>query len=197
MDAVQFFLRRYEPIHQFVGERLLGEPSDAQIRQRPAPAVNPVAWIVWHMARAEDVGVSRFVGRRPQLFFEEGWGPRLGAPEPDIGTGMTAAEVADLSARIDLAALRAYWETLERRTRALVNTLRPEDLDVAHDEAYVRRVVDEDRPLRSAGQWVEEFWVGLPDKSRGYFLGYLALTHTWTHYGEAMATRSLLGMPGR
>ncbi len=41
---------------------------------RPVDGVNPIAWIVWHIARGEDIGVSRFVGHRPQLFFEEGWG---------------------------------------------------------------------------------------------------------------------------
>ena len=197
MDAVQFFLRRYEPVHRFVTERLLTELDEAQIRRRPVESVNSVAWIVWHTARGEDAGISRFVAHRPQLFFEEAWGQRLNVPEPDLGTGMTAAEVADLSARVDLAALRTYWDALEQRTRAIVESLRPEDLDIVNDPAYIQSVVEKDQMFRAAGQWGEGFWMELPDRSKGYFLGYLGLTHTWAHYSEAMVTRTLMGMPGR
>jgi hypothetical protein len=110
---------------------------------------------------------------------------------------MTAAEVADLSARVDLAALRTYWDALEQRTRAIVERLRPQDLDVMNDPAYIQDVVEKDQMFRAGGQWAEGAWMELPDRSKGYFLGYLALTHTWVHYSEAMVTRSLMGLPGR
>src|SRR5262245_32153976 len=197
MDAVQFFLRRYAPVHRAVTERLLTELDEAQIRRRPVESVNSVAWIVWHTARGEDIGVSRFVAQRPQLFFEEAWGQRLNVPEPDLGTGMTAAEVADVSARVDLAALRAYWEALERRTRAIVEGLRPEDLDVVNAPAYIQDVVEKDHVFRASGEWAEGFWMEHPDRSKGYFLGYLGLTHIWVHLSEAMVTRTLMGLPGR
>jgi DinB superfamily len=70
MDAVQFFLRRYEPVHRVVTEGLLGELDETQIRHRPVEGVNSIAWIVWHIARAEDLGVSRFIAHRPQLYSE-------------------------------------------------------------------------------------------------------------------------------
>jgi hypothetical protein len=40
-------------------------------------------------------------------------------------------------------------------------------------------------------------WMELPDRSKGYFLGYLLLTHTWGHFSEAMVTCTLMGLPGR
>ena len=197
MDACQFFLLRYEPVHQLVTERLLTELTDSQIRARPVDGVNTIAWIVWHMARAEDLGVSRFVGHRAQLFFEGEWGKRLNVPEADVGTGMTAAEVAELSKRIDLGCLCAYWAQVARHTRSIVETLRPEDLDFVNDSVYIRQVVEKDGVFREAGQWGEGYWAELPDRSKGYFLGYLGLSHNWVHFSEAMVTRSLMGLPGR
>ena len=161
MDACQFFLLRYEPMHGFVTERLLRELTDVQIRSRPVDGVNTIAWIVWHMARGEDIGIGRFVGHRPQLFFEEAWGERLNMPEADLGTGMTAEEVTELSARIDLDGLRAYWAQLERRTRSIVGDLRPKDLDAVNDPAYIREVVEQDRVFREAGRWGEGYWTEL------------------------------------
>ena len=49
--------------------------------------------------------------------------------------------------------------------------------------------------LRDSGG--EGYSMELPDRSKGYFLGYLGLTHTWVQYSEAMVTRSLMGLPGR
>ena len=42
-------------------DRLFDRLSEEQLRCRPHPVLNSVAWVVWHIARAEDVGVNRFV----------------------------------------------------------------------------------------------------------------------------------------
>ena len=55
MDAVDFFLLRYEAIHRALAHDLLERLTEPQIRTRPQPGVNTVAWLVWHAARVEDV----------------------------------------------------------------------------------------------------------------------------------------------
>ena len=35
--------------------------TEAQVRGRPVPGVNPIAWLIWHAMRLEDVCVNRFV----------------------------------------------------------------------------------------------------------------------------------------
>jgi hypothetical protein len=44
----------------------------------------------------------------------------------DVGTGMGDDEVSDLSARLDLVALRGYYTAVGRRTLEVVRSLRPE-----------------------------------------------------------------------
>ena len=63
---------------------------------------------------------------RPQVFDQEAWMARLHVPLRHCGTAMTDEEVSDLSARIDLAALRAYWAAVGRGTLAVVHALHPE-----------------------------------------------------------------------
>jgi hypothetical protein len=82
---------------------------------------------------------------------------------------MTPAEVAELSARIDLDGLRADWAALERRTCSIVSDLHPEDLDAVNDPAYIREVVEKDKVFREAGRWGEGYWAELPDRSKEYF----------------------------
>ena len=91
----------------------------------PASAVNSLAWLLWHMARVEDVAISRLVARRPPLISDSEWLARLGASRRDVGTAMTDDEVADLSARLNLEGLRAYWGAVGERTVSVVEALRP------------------------------------------------------------------------
>ena len=87
--------------------------------------MNSIAWLLWHMARTEDVGLSVFISCRPQLADDEDWFSRLNVARRDIGTGMTDAEVRRLSAEIDLRALDAYWDAITRRTQRIVRELDP------------------------------------------------------------------------
>ena len=194
MDALEFFALRYDNVHTAMTSRLLDGLTDEQLRQRPH-GVNSIAWLLWHLARCEDVGVNRLVVDRPQLLDEEGWLARLGVPRRDIGTGMTGDEVDDLSARVDLAALRAYWDSLHRRTQVVVRGLRAIALAGVVDPAYVHRVIREDGVLGPHAGWVAPMWAEQPN--RGWFLAQLALAHHYGHFYEAQVTRGLLGLPAR
>ena len=76
MDALSFLLLRYGDLHRGLVDDLLSRLSEAQVRGRPHPGVNTVAWLLWHTARVEDVGVNRFLADRPQVF-DEKWLDRL------------------------------------------------------------------------------------------------------------------------
>jgi hypothetical protein len=193
MDAIQFFMTRYGPMRAD-GEGLFDGLTDEQIRQSPHPAVNSIAWLVWHMARAEDLAVSRLVDRRPPLISGSEWPARLGVARRDVGTGMTDDEVTDLSARIDLDGLRAYWGAVGERTVSVVQALRPEELDEVNEPAYVRQVCTEDGLFVEQAGWVVSYLEG---KTKGLMLSQLALTHPFGHIGEARVTRALLGLRGR
>src|SRR5436190_23315281 len=103
MDAVDFFLVRYEQVHRVLTDPAISQLTEGQLRGRPQPGVNTVAWLLWHTARVEDVGVNRFAMDGTQVL-DDGWLGRLGIPRRDVGTGMSDQEVDELSAGIDLAA---------------------------------------------------------------------------------------------
>jgi hypothetical protein len=113
----------YGYLHTTLTESLLDGLDEAHWRRSPAPGINPIAWLLWHMARGEDVGVNRLVTDGRQVLDDGGWLPRLGVARRDIGTGMTAEAVAAFSAWVDLAALRAYWDAVGTRTLTVVGAL--------------------------------------------------------------------------
>lgn len=190
MDAVDFFLLRYAELHRRIPDELLTALPEAQLRGRPHPGVNTVAWLLWHTARIEDVGVNRFVTDRPQVL-DDGWGERLAVGRRDVGTGMNDAEVDDLSARIDLPALRGYWEAVTRRTLEVAGSLRGTELKRVVPAERVRGVSFGEGAVAHGVEWLAEFWAG--GRSGAWFLSQVPLLHVYGHYFEARVTAGLWG----
>jgi hypothetical protein len=55
MDSAQGFLPLHEQMHTGIVNRFR-DLTDEQMRLRPHPQVNSMAWLLWHMARSEDMG---------------------------------------------------------------------------------------------------------------------------------------------
>jgi hypothetical protein len=182
MDTIDFFVRHYGRLHMQVERDFLQGLSEAQLRLRPH-GLNSIAWLVWHMARYEDILNLLLVGH-PQLLDEEDWLRRLNLSIRDVGTGMGDEKVSDLSARLDLAALRDYYTAVGQRTREVVRSLRPETLD---------EVPDLDR-FRAAGVFREQaLWaiVERAGQTKGWWLGQLGIAHSQSHRGQATVIRLL------
>ena len=194
MDAAQFFLLRYEPLHAMMTDRLLADLTEAQLRARPH-GQNSIAWLLWHVARAEDIGVNAFAYDRPQVFDQGDWGKRIDAGRRDVGTSMTSDEVTALSARADVGALRDYWRAVGDRTLEIVRREGARGWDEAVDPARMRRIIREggDYGPRVDANRVETFYAGM---TRGWAFAHLALTHTFGHFSEAGVVRGMLGFPG-
>jgi hypothetical protein len=190
MDALDFFLVRYDQVHRVLTDPAIKQLGDEQLRGRPHPGVNTIAWLLWHMARVEDVGVNRFAADRPQVL-EDGWLAKLGVGRRDVGTGMSDAEVDELSARVDLDALRGYWDAVTRRTPEVVASLRGSDLDAIVPKERVAHVASAEGAVAPGAEWLTEFWAG--GRSRAWVLAQTPLLHVYGHYFEARAVAGLWG----
>src|SRR5262249_49769208 len=107
------------------------------------------------------------------------------------GTGMTDAEVDAFSARVDLAALRGYWDAVTRRTLAVAEALRGEDLAVHVPAERVRRVASEEGAVSPGGGGPTDFRAA--GRSRAWFLAQTPLLHVYGHYFEARVAKGLWG----
>ena len=191
MDAVDFFLLRYETLHRTLLDDLLEGLTETQARTRPHAGVNTVVWLIWHAARVEDVGVNRFVVDGAQVL-DDAWLRRLGVDRRDVGTGMTDAEVDALSTRVDLSGLRDYWEAITRRTLEVVPTLRGQDLTSFVPADRVKRVCVDEGAVAPGAEWLTEFWANR--RTRGWLLAQTPLLHVYGHYFEARVAAGLWGV---
>jgi DinB superfamily len=172
-------------------DRWLGGLSHDQMRVRPGPGLNSILWLLWHMARTEDVAVNLVVAARPQVF-DDGWAERMKIPRRDMGSGMTEDEVQLLTAHADIAAVRAYRRAVGRRTREVVAALPVEAWDEILEVTDTARVAAAD--AFGPNEWIEGIghppWQG---HTRGDQLGGTAIRHNAGHIGEAVTIRSLGG----
>lgn len=165
--------------------------SHEQMRLRPQLGINSLAWPVWNMTRAKDVGVNLVIAALPQVLDEGDRLRRMSISRRDVGTGMTAQEVDEFNERINLAALLACRTAVGRRSRELIRDLQPEVLDEVIDTALLQRVHHEGAFGPNAG-WVPQRWEG---KTKAFTLSWTVLGHSIATWGECYVVRGLLGLP--
>ena len=185
MDAVSFFHLQHGRVHSAkvssvpsIADQVFGGLPDRQMRTRPGQGLNSLIWLLWHMARVEDVGVNLVVTAGQQVF-DDGWSSGLGVHRTDTGRGMTEDELTEFAASADITAICAYRDAVGLRTRDVVATLGPTYWTELIGPVDAARVPD----------WFQVF-VGQP---RALELGTSAVTHNAIHLGEAVTIRSLIG----
>jgi DinB superfamily len=193
MDAIDLWLLRYEPVHGFVADDLVSGLTEAQVRGRPVPGINPVAWLIWHAMRVEDVCVNRFVLDRPQAL--EGWRGRLGTDRVDVGTGMDDGQVDAFCAAVDVGQLLDYCRAVTRATLDAVPRLRALELAALVPADRVRHVCAAEGAVAPGASWLTEFWAG--GRTRGWILLQTSLLHVYGNYFEALAAKGLWGARSR
>lgn len=193
MDAMDMLLRRHDNLHIQTIPRLLDPLTDDLIKARQRTDVNSIAWLVWHMARCADVG-NRLVFGCSQVLDEGGWMEKMNVPLRIYGTGMSDEEVTALSENIHVPALREYLAAVAERTRDIIRSMSAEALDEEIDGEHMRKVLFDEGVLGAHAEWVPERYA---HHVKGTLLAHLAVTHNFSHYGEAMAIRGLMGIRAR
>ena len=168
--------------------------TDEQMRVRPLPGLNSLVWLMWHMARVEDVAVSLVVAARPQVH-DADWLRRMGTGLAHMGSGMTSDEVDALTAGVDVRAVRAYRAAVGQRTREVARALAPAQWEEMLALADTTRAAHAGA-FGPRDHWTDDGghppWQGRPRITQ---LAASAIGHNALHLGEALTIRSLAGFP--
>lgn len=158
MDAIDVL----REAHGRIADEVRGAVDGLTVEQltwRPSPEANPIAWLVWHLARVQDHHVAEIDGE-PQEWATGDWAARFGLdPDPtNTGYGHDADDVAAVQPD-GASALLAHYEAAAARTSRLLDTLSESDLDRVVDERWsppvtlgVRLVSIIDDGVQHAGQ---------------------------------------------
>ncbi len=158
MDVASLLLELYGRIPPLARDAVEGVALE-RLTEPPGPGTNPIAWLVWHLARVQDGHVAEIL-ETDQLWVTGDWAGRFGLdPDPsNSGYGHTPGEVA--AVRPDRPeVLLEYLDAVAARTNQMLENLVPDDLDRIVDRRWdppvtlgVRLVSIADDSLQHAGQ---------------------------------------------
>ena len=115
-NAIELFLHQHAMVHSAKMSRtklwsfedeIWQDLNEEQIRRIPPKSNHSIAWILWHITRIEDVTMNVLVADKPQLVYQNNWLERLNVSVRHAGNAMDDKSIAQLSATINIKALRS------------------------------------------------------------------------------------------
>jgi hypothetical protein len=191
---VDAFLLQHAGLHAAeVGDGLVWSLADAVldglpdelVRRLPRPGAHSVAWLVWHMARCEDITMNQLVAGTEEVLHTGGWLAKTRSPVRDTANTMDDEAVAAFSQAVDWPAVRAYRAAVGRQTRAVVGGLAPGALEEKVDPSRLPQLFESGAVLpESAG--LVKYW---SQRTTAGLLLMPATRHNLTHLNEALGIR--------
>ena len=160
----------------------LDEPD---LRRIPENGEHSIVWNTWHIARIEDVTMNLLVAGSPQLLHQGGWLEKLQVSAQDTGNQMSAPDRSNLSASIDLQALRDYRLAVGCRTREIVRQLRPHELKHKVLPSRLRQVQEEGAVVEAAVDLLD-YW---GNRTIAGLLLMPPTRHNFVHLNESQRIR--------
>jgi hypothetical protein len=198
-QAIELFLNQHAMVHSSsvaksklwsFEDEVLRDMTEEQIRCIPPNSEHSVGWILFHLARIEDITMNMLVADTPQLFVREAWGRKLNVAVFHSANEMNERSVAALSAQIDINALRTYRQMVGRKTREIVKRLKPEDLRQRVQNSRLQKIMDEGALLPEAIE-ILNYW------SKRTIAGLLLMPptrHNFLHLNEALRIKQKVSL---
>ena len=183
IDELAILKSGYEAVHDRIIPFMF-RMEENKIRTRIIPLINPVAWMIWHVLRVEDMFLSDVVFKKEQIFHLNKWQDRLKIETAHVGTGMTQEQADQLSLHINLNQLKEYNVAVRGHSLKLLSLLPDWPSDKLDDaEEIEKRLLAADAfPPQVAG---ERSIAYAPTPVSSCILG--VISHTYMHFGQYLA----------
>jgi len=156
-------------------------------KERPGDGGSSIAYLVFHAASHQDVALSSVIDGRAPLRVE--WAARLRIRGALVADGLGETEVLDLTAALELEHLDAYAEAVSERSRAILEQLDGDALDVVPDSG--RALSDLAGVYEGTAPWLFRMWEGKP---ASFFVSWEDIGHGLNHLGEMVSVRNRMGL---
>jgi Protein of unknown function (DUF664) len=135
MELHELLIDLFERIPEHIHEAVDGLDVSALVTP-PEPGANPIGWLVWHLTRVEDHHISEILDQ-DQEWITGKWAPRFGVAADPQNTGYGHSWKDVMSIQPESAeVLIEYYEAVAARSRTLLETTTPNDLDRVVDERW-------------------------------------------------------------
>jgi hypothetical protein len=196
-EWITLFLQQHAQLHSsrltngeqwsFEDEVLNGMEDD-QLRAIPFKAEHSIVWILWHLARCEDLTMNILVDGVEQVFERQGWKEKLHTPVIHTGNELDMQDIKQFSETIHVGHLKEYRAAVGAATRQAVSQLTSDKLRQSVNPARILKIRQSGAVLPEA-DGIVNYW------SRRTIAGLLLMPptrHCFTHLNEALRIRHLL-----
>ena len=190
-QAIDLFLQQHAEVHSGMmssfgsvsfEDQVIKDINDSQVRKIPDRMEHSIVWILWHLARIEDVTMNMLVAGTKQVFDSGKWPGKLKVSLIHTGNAMSKREIIELSNGIDIDQLRKYRVAVGRQTEKVVKQLDLAEIDQKVPSTRLHLVLRE-RAVVEDAKGLIDYW------GKRTIAGLLLMPptrHCFIHLNEAL-----------
>ena len=139
-------------------DNLLCDLKQNEYAVMPTRKDETIAWVLWHIARIEDLTMNILVAREEQVFNQD-WRERLNSRITDTGNALTDDEIMELSRTINTAQLICYRNAVAHKTRDIIRSLSAADLKRRVRQDDIDKILSVGGVTQQENSiWLLDFW---------------------------------------
>lgn len=139
-------------------DRLIRDLVEQEYAIMPTNKDETIAWVIWHIARIEDLTMGILIYGGNQLFNDE-WKKKLNSTITDTGNALTDEEIIKLSKSLNIPELLQYRNEVGKRTRVIVERLSSDDMKRKISSKRLEKILEEGGvTTHDDSIWLLDFW---------------------------------------
>jgi len=139
-------------------DKLIEGLKEQEYAIMPTSKDETIAWVIWHIARIEDLTMGILLDGGGQLFNEE-WKEKLNSTITDTGNALTDEEIIELSKSLSIPELLQYRNDVGKRTRVIVKSLSLDDMKRKVSPKGLEKILQEGGVTTQKDSiWLLDFW---------------------------------------
>jgi len=139
MKAIELIMQSLGENREYIENAIKGL-SQEELAWRPKPHSNSIAFLLWHLARVEDLWINRILLGGKEVYEAAGWNKKFGTPAQDSGFGYDVAKLNSWPVP-KLALLKEYAGVVREKTLAYLKSVNEKKLDEPKDFGWRKGTV--------------------------------------------------------
>jgi hypothetical protein len=160
---------------------IFSDLEEEEFRLIPGNAEHSLIWILWHIARIEDITMNILVAEKDQIYLEERWKEHIDSPIDYTGNQITPEDLKMLTNSVNPVDLFECRDAVGRGTQNIVKAISEKRLAENVSQRGLDRIVTEGAVLSESVELLD-YW----GKKKIYQLLLMPPTrHLMVHLNEA------------
>jgi uncharacterized damage-inducible protein DinB len=139
MTAIELIILSLKENEGYVNDAIKNLTQD-ELTWSPKPHSNSIAFLMWHLARVEDLWINRILKGGKELYEEQNWYKKFGTPTQDTGAFFDIAKLKEWPIPT-FKLLKEYAAVVRQSTLSYLKTLTEKQLDEPRDFTWMKGTV--------------------------------------------------------